>query len=163
MGTQLHPFRATEAVNASVAILLALLFVLASCARTQPVVSVPASAATSTGAQSAEIAPVVVGAVATGCAAVGVGIALKSPHLVAAGAGTAVGALALQRFLPWIPWLIAAALAYLAILYAVKHGALGKIAAKDRAKIQQVYAQVVNPARGATFDSIATDLAQHLK
>lgn len=139
---------------------------IAGCAHRAPIPieqTAPAKAATSTSAQSAEIAPVIVGAVATGCAAVGVGIALKDPHLIAAGAGTAVGALALQRFLPWIPWLLAAAMAYLALRYAIKHHLGAKLWAKDRAKLVQVAAQVSDVSRGATFDSIAADLTAHLK
>lgn len=102
-------------------------FVLYGCAHRAVEETVPAKAATSTAAQSAEIAPVVVAAVATGCAAIGIGVALKEPHLATAGAATAGGALALQRCLPWIPWLIAAGAAYMAIRYAIKHHLVAKI------------------------------------
>ena len=92
----------------------------------------------------------------------GVGVLLKDPHLAVAGGATAVGALALQRFLPWIPWLIAAAMAYLAIRYAIKHHIGAKLWAKDRAKLVQVADQVSDISKGATFQSISDDLAKHL-
>lgn len=129
-----------------------------------------AKAATSTAAQSAELAPVVLTATGAGLVAIGAGVYLKDPHLVAAGAATSGGALALQRFLPWIPWLLAGAMAYLALRYAIKHHLCDKLlksvrvtADKDRAKLVQVAAQVSDVSKGATFDSIAKDLDAHLQ
>ena len=144
---------------------------LASCVSRQPIPlaqTVPAQAASSTAAQSAEIAPVVLTATGAGIAAIGVGVALKDPHLVAAGVATSVGALALQRFLVWIPWLIAAAAVYMAIRYAIKHKLLANVWAKDRAKLEEVRTIATNAVatvtpHAATLAGIADDLTAHLK
>lgn len=80
----------------------------------------PAKAATSTSAQSAEIAPLVIKGVALGgiVAATAGAIAIAGPAPLKPAATTAaiagsilvVGSLTIQRSLPYIPWLIVAGL-----------------------------------------------------
>lgn len=96
-------------------VLFTLCTMLACCAHRQPALNQPpAQAATSTAAQSEEIAPLVVTATGAGIVAAGAGVYLKSGPLVASGATVAVSALTLQRFLPYIPWVIVAGLVGLA-------------------------------------------------
>lgn len=133
-----------------------------------PILEQPsAKAATSTAAQSAEIAPLILTATGVGIAAAGAGVYLKSEPLITSGVAVSVGALTLQRFLPWIPWLIATGMAYLAIRYAIKHHLLLGPATKDRAKLKQVANTVaiaaVDGTKAPTFASLADDLAEHLK
>lgn len=153
----------------SIGMFLALML-LAGCAHraSAPIEqTVPAKAATSTAAQSAEIAPLILTATGVGIAAAGAGVYLKSEPLVTSGIAVSVGALTLQRFLPWIPWLIATGMAYLAIRYAIKHHLLLGPATKDRAKLKQVANTVaiaaVDGTKAPTFASLADDLAEHLK
>lgn len=143
---------------------------LVACAHRDPAPILeqpPAKAATSTAAQSAEIAPLILTATGAGIAAAGAGVYLKSEPLATSGVAVSVGALALQRFLPWIPWLIAAGMAYLAIRYAVKHHLLLGPATKDRAKLKQIANTVsiaaVDGTKAPTFAALADDLAEHLK
>ncbi len=109
----------------------------------------------------------IVTATGAGLVAVGAGVYLKSEPLATSGATVAVGALSLQRFLPWIPWIIAGGLAYLAIRYAVKHHVGQKLWAKDRCKLQHVANKVaiaaMDPAKAPDFVALADDLAEHLK
>lgn len=164
-----------------IAILMSLLVITVGCShRPAPVIPIeqtaPAKAATSTNAQSAEIAPLVVTAVAAGtataAACIGLGISGILPSKPAtagavAGGTLAVGALTLQRFLPYIPWLIVAGLVCGLGWLALHNRKIKALWKKDRAKLQQVANTVAIAAtdgtKAPTFAALADDLAKHLQ